>query len=58
MYHKHSAYENLMYTTSLSFRPKGKHACKLSNLGRKLSILIIHMRHSSPPILGTSKGHV
>ena len=56
MYHKHSTYKNLMYTTSLSSRPKSKHACELLNLGRKLSVPIIHMRHSSSPILGTIIG--
>ena len=56
MYHKYSAHKNLMYTASLSSRPKSKHACELSNLGRKLGVLIIHMRHSSSPILGTTIG--
>ena len=56
MYHKHSAHKNLMYTASLSSRPKSKHACELSNFGRKLSILIIHMRYSSSPILGAIIG--
>ena len=56
MYHKHNTQENLMYTASLSSRPKSKHACELSNLGRKLSVPIIHMRHSSSPILGTTIG--
>ena len=56
MYHKHSTHKNLMYTASLSSRPKSKHACELSNLGRKLSVPIIHMRHSSSPILGTTIG--
>ena len=56
MYHKHSTHKNLMYTASLSSRPKSKHACELSNLGRKLSVLIIHMSHSSSPILGTTTG--
>ena len=56
MYHKHNTQENLMYTASLSSKPKSKHACELSNPGRKLSIPIIHMRHSSSPILGTIIG--
>ena len=56
MYHKHSTHKNLMYTASLSSRPTSKHACELSNLGHKLSIPIIHMRHSSSPILGTTIG--
>ena len=54
MYHKHSACKNLMYTASLSSRPKSKHACELSNLSRKLGVPIIYMRHNSSPILGTS----
>ena len=45
-----------MYTASLSSRPKSKHACELSNPGRKLSIPIIHMRHSSSPNPGTTIG--
>ena len=53
MNYKHNAHKNLMYIASLSSRPKSKHACELSNLGRKLSVLIIHMRHISSPILGT-----
>ena len=56
MYHKHNTNKNLMYTASLSSRPKSKHACELSNLGRKLGVPIIHMRHSSSPILGTTIG--
>ena len=56
MYHKHNTQENLMYTASLSSRPKSKHACELSNHGRKLSIPIIHMRHSSSPNPGTTIG--
>ena len=56
MYHKHSTYKNLTCTASLSSRPKSKHACELSNLGRKLSVPIIHMRHSSSPILGSIIG--
>ena len=56
MYHKHGAHKNLMYTVSLSSRRKSKHACKLSNLGRKLGVPIIHMRHNSSPILGTTIG--
>ena len=56
MYHKHSAHKNLMYTTSLSSKPKSKHTCELSNLGRKLGVTIIHMKHSSSPILGTTIG--
>ena len=56
MYHKHSAHKNLIYTASLSSRPKSKRACELSNLGRKLGVPIIHMRHSSSPILGTTIG--
>ena len=56
MYHKHCAHKNLMYLVSLSSKPKSKHACELSNPGRKLSIPIIHMRHSSSPILGTTIG--
>ena len=56
MYHKHSTHKNLMYTASLSSRPKSKHACEPSKLGRNLSIPIIHMRHSSSLILGTTIG--
>ena len=56
MYHKHRAYTNLMYTASLSSKPKSKHGYKLLNLGRKLSIIIIQMRHSSSSILGTTIG--
>ena len=56
MYHKHSAHKNLMYTTSLSSRPKSKHAYELSNLDHKLSVLIIHIRHYSSPILRTTIG--
>ena len=48
--------KNLTYTVSLSSRPKSKHACELSNPGRKLSIPIIHMRHSSSPNPGTTIG--
>ena len=54
MYHKHSAHKNLMYTVSLSSKPKNKYACELSNLDRKPSVPIIHMRHSSSLILGTT----
>ena len=56
MYHKHIGHKNLMCTASLSSKPKSKHAYELSNLGRKLSVPIIHMRHSSSPILGTTIG--
>ena len=56
MYYKHSAHKNLTYTASLSSRPKSKYAYKLSNLGRNLGVPIIHMRHSSSPILGTTIG--
>ena len=57
MYHKHSAHKkNPMYIVSLSSRPKSKYAYELSNLGRKLGVPIIHMRHSSSPILGTTIG--
>ena len=45
-----------MYNTSLSSKPRSNHACELSDLGRKLSIPIIHMRHNSSPILGTTVG--
>ena len=56
MYYKYSTYKNLMYTASLSSMPKSKHACELSNLGRKLGVPIIHLRHSSSPILRTTIG--
>ena len=56
MYHKYSAHKNLIYTTSLSFRPKSKYAYELSNLGRKLGVPLIHMRHSSSLILRTTTG--
>ena len=56
MYHKHNAYKNLMYTASLSLKPKSKNTCELSNLDRKLGVPIIHMRHNSSPILGTIIG--
>ena len=56
MYHKHCAHKNLMYTASLSSSPKSKYAYELSNLGHKLDVPIIHMRHSSSPILGTTIG--
>ena len=56
MYHKHSVHKNLMYTASLSSRPKIKHTCKLSNLGHKLGVPIIHMRHSSSLIIGATIG--
>ena len=56
MYHKHNTQENLMYTASLSSRPKSKQACELSNLDCKLGVLIIHTRYSSSPILGTTIG--
>ena len=56
MYHKYSTYKNLMYTASLSSRPKSKHAYELSNLGHNLGVPIIHMRYSSSPILGTTIG--
>ena len=38
MYHKHSTHKNLMYTASLSSKPKSKYAYELFNLGRKLSM--------------------
>ena len=56
MYHKHSAHKNRIYTACLSSRLKSKNACELSNLGRKLGVPIIHIRHSSSPILGTTIG--
>ena len=56
MYHKYNTNKNIMYTASLSSRPKSKYAYELSNLGRKLGVPIIHMRHSSSPILGTTIG--
>ena len=56
MYHKYNAYKNFMYTLSLSSRPKSKNVCKLSNLGQKLSVPIIHMRYSRSLILRTIIG--
>ena len=56
MYHKHSVHKNLMYIASLSSRPKSKHTWELSDLDRKLIVPIIHMRHSSSLILGTTIG--
>ena len=56
MYHKHNTNKNLMYIASLSSRPRSKYAYELSNLGHKLSIPIIHMRHSSSPNPGTTIG--
>ena len=46
----------IMYNGSLSSRPRSTHVCELLDLGYNLSIPIIHMRHSSSPILGTTIG--